>query len=502
MGAGDGEGGVSAADQAVGPAALRGQHLHLDCVSGIAGDMTLGALLDLGVPVEAIGDALAAVGIDRARLRVARAVRGGIAAVDVTVDTGPGADGLGHPPTAGGAAHAVPHDHLHGDARQVDHGHDHHGHDHAHDHHGHDHHDHAHEQLGHDHDPPHRHVGTDAHHHARGAHAHHHYAAIRQRIVASRLADDVRTRALDLFDRIARAEARLHGTTTDEVVFHEVGAIDSIVDVVGTAAALAWLAPAAVTCAEVAMGHGTLRCAHGVLPVPAPAALEILREGGGIMTSGGLARELTTPTGAAILAHAVTAWTPAPTGKVLAIGWGAGDSELADRANVVRAVVLAPRSAAAIAPGDGDGDGLWRLEASIDDMSPELAGHTIDQALAAGAVDAWWTAITMKKGRPALLFAALAPTAARDRVVAAILRETTTIGVRFDRVDRTVLAREIVRVDTAYGPLPIKLARDPAGAIVNAAPEHDACAAAAVRAGAPLKDVYAAAIAAWHHRPR
>ena len=278
-------------------------------------------------------------------------------------------------------------------------------------------------------------------------------------------------------------------------MFHEVGAIDSIVDVVGTAAALAWLAPAAVTCAEVAMGHGTLRCAHGVLPVPAPAALEILREGGGVMTSGGLARELTTPTGAAILAHAVTAWTPAPTGAVLAIGWGAGDSELADRANVVRAVVLAPRPAAAIAPAAGDGDGLWRLEASIDDMSPELAGHTIDQALAAGAVDAWWTAITMKKGRPALLFAALAPTAARDRVVAAILRETTTIGVRFDRVDRTVLAREMVVVDTAYGPLPIKLARDPAGAIVNAAPEHDACAAAAARVGAPLKDVYAAAIA-------
>jgi uncharacterized protein (DUF111 family) len=238
-----------------------------------------------------------------------------------------------------------------------------------------------------------------------------------------------------------------------------------------------------------------------VLPVPAPAALEILREAGGVMTPGGLARELTTPTGAAVLAHAVTAWTPAPAGRALAVGWGAGDAELADRANVVRAVVLAPRERPAAMPAAG-GDPLWRLEASIDDMSPELAGHTIDQALAAGAVDAWWTAITMKKGRPALLFSALVPDAARERVIATVLRETTTIGVRFDRVERTVLARELVPVDTAYGPLPIKLARDAAGAVVNAAPEHDACAEAAARTGAPLKDVYAAAIAAWHLRTR
>ena len=317
--------------------------------------------------------------------------------------------------------------------------------------------------------------------------------------MAGTIGDDVRARALDLFDRVARAEATLHGKTVDDVVFHEVGAIDSIVDLVGTAAALAWLAPVGVSCSEVAMGHGTLRCAHGVLPVPAPAALEILREAGGVMTSGGLARELTTPTGAAILAHAVTAWTPAPAGRVLGTGWGAGDSDLADRANVVRVIALEPRAATAAAP---DADGLWRVEANVDDMSPELAGHTIDQALAAGAVDAWWTPITMKKGRPALAFAALVPTAARERVIAAVLRETTTIGVRFDRVERTVLARELVVVDTELGPLPIKVARDPAGVVVNAAPEHDACAAAAERTGLPLKAVYAAAAAAWHQRGR
>lgn len=306
------------------------------------------------------------------------------------------------------------------------------------------------------------------------------------------LGDDVRRRALDMFDRVAAAEAKLHGVPVADVVFHEVGAIDSIVDIVGTAAALAYLAPASVTCVEVAMGHGTIRCAHGVLPVPSPAALEILRGCAGVLTDGGVARELTTPTGAAILAHAVTAWTAAPAGTPIAVGWGAGDMELADRANVVRVTASRPRAAAP------EPDALWRIEANVDDLAPELAAHAIDHALAAGAVDAWWTPATMKKGRPALLFGALAPGATRDRVIAALLRETSTIGVRFDRVERTVLARELVTVDTEYGPLPVKLARDASGAVVNAAPEHDACAAAAAAASAPLKLVYSAAIAAWH----
>ena len=480
-----GEGGAGRVDAQ----ALRGQHLHLDCVSGIAGDMTLGAMIDLGVPVEVIRAALAAVGIAPARLQVARVVKGGIAAVDVKVDTGPAADGFGDD------AHAHSHDHAH--ARSHDH--DDHSHDHDHGDHSHDHdhgdhsHDHDHGDHSHDHDH-----ADHSHGHAHGEHSHHHYGAIRARIVASGLPADVRDRALDLFDRVARAEAKLHGTSTADVVFHEVGAIDSIVDIVGTAAALAWLAPASVTCAAVAMGHGTVRCAHGLLPVPAPASLEILRVAGGIMTSGGLARELTTPTGAAILAHAVTAWTPAPPARALAVGWGAGDLDFPDRPNVVRVTVLAARALTTATAADADA--LWRIEANLDDMSPELAGHTIEQALTAGAVDAWWTSITMKKGRPALLFTALAATTSRDRVVATVLRETTTLGVRFDRVERTVLARELVLVDTEYGPLTIKLGRDPTGAIVNAAPEHDACAAAAARTGAPLKDVYAAAIAAWHHR--
>ena len=330
-----------------------------------------------------------------------------------------------------------------------------------------------------------------AHAHAHGPgkdHAHYHYRDIKARITAAALADGAKRRALDIFDRIARAEAKIHNSTLDDVAFHEVGAIDSLVDIVGTAAALDWLAPVSVTCAQVAMGHGTIDCAHGTLPVPAPAALEVLREAGGIIVDGGVARELCTPTGAAILAATVTAWTPAPAGRPVAIGWGAGDADLTDRANVLRVIVLAPTAATA--------DTVWQIDANIDDMSPELCAAAADAVFTAGALDVWWTPITMKKGRPALILSALAAEATRQGVIAAILRETTTIGVRYAQLQRTLLERELVEVTTRYGKIPVKVARDGA-TIVNAAPEYEACAAAAKQHGVPVKQVFAAALAAF-----
>lgn len=405
---------------------MKGLHLHVDCASGAAGDMMLGALIDLGVPVEAIGDALEAVGAGRERLHVEKVVKHGIASTNVTVDT-------------------------HGHVFEGHH-HHHHGHEHQHE------------------------------------HSHTHYADIRHRIEHAPLTDGTRRRALDIFDRLARAEAKLHGSTVERVAFHEVGAIDSIVDVVGTAAALDWLAPASVTCAEVAMGHGTLTCAHGVLPVPAPAALEVLREAGGVMADGGVPRELCTPTGAAILASSVTAWTAAPAGKPVAIGWGAGDAELADRANVLRVTAMAVAAAQSHA--------VWQIDANLDDMSPELCAPAAEAIFAAGALDVWWTPITMKKGRPALTLSALAEDAVRDAVIAAILRETTTIGVRYAQLRRTVLGRKTVEVATRFGPIAVKIALD--GEVVrNAAPEYEACAAAAKKHGVPVKTVYAAAIMAY-----
>jgi uncharacterized protein (TIGR00299 family) protein len=281
----------------------------------------------------------------------------------------------------------------------------------------------------------------------------------------------------------------------DGVTFHEVGAIDSVVDIVGTAAALDWLGAAEVSCTSVAMGHGTLHCAHGVLPVPAPAALEILREAGGVMADGGVARELCTPTGAAILAATVTRWAAAPTGRPLAVGWGAGDAELADRANALRAVVIDPVDAAAAA-GAAATDSVWQIDANIDDMSPELCGPASEAAFAAGALDVWWTPITMKKGRPALMLSALATAEARGAVTAAILRETTTIGVRYAARERTVMARSIREVATRYGAIAVKVAAD-GEAICNVAPELDACVAAARQHGVPVKLVFAAALAAF-----
>ena len=203
---------------------------------------------------------------------------------------------------------------------------------------------------------------------------------------------------------------------------------------------------------------------------------------------GGVERELCTPTGAAILAASVTGWSPAPAGKPVAIGWGAGDADLADRANVLRLVALEVAAR--------DADAVWQIEANLDDMSPELCAPAAEPVFAAGALDVWWSPITMKKGRPALTLSALATEDTRDTVVAAILRETTTIGVRYAKVERTVLARRTVEVPTRYGSIPVKVARD-GDAVVNAAPEFEACAAAAKRHGVPVKLVFAAALAAF-----
>ena len=362
---------------------LRQRHLHLDCASGAAGDMLLGALIDLGVPVDVIGDALDAIGAGRARLQVHRVVKHGIAAIDVKVDTKGELEGaLRHVHAATAESKHGDHGEMHGEhahaqadkrpvlrthvrnlihvdahgersalgrARDPGHSQDHgHSHDHGHG-------DHSHGLADHRHGD-----------HAHGDHAHYHYGAIRRRIVDAALTPGTRRRALDIFDRIARAEAKLHGTTVGDVAFHEVGAIDSIVDVVGTAAALDWLDPPSASCASVAMGSGTLTCAHGVLPVPAPAALEIMREAGGVMADGGLARELCTPTGAAILAATVTAWTPPPLGRAIGVGWGAGDAELRDRANVLRVVVL---------DVDQPADQVWQIDANVDDMSQIGRAH-------------------------------------------------------------------------------------------------------------------------------
>lgn len=425
----------------------RGLHLHFDCPSGIAGDMTLAAMLDLGVPLAAVEAAFEAVGIGKHRLRATRVQNHGIAAVrvDIEVDT----------PLGGGwsvaSVASSPRPRVARGARD-------------------------------------------------GSHVHHPYHVIRAMISKASLDTEVTRRALDIFDRIARAEAKLHGTPVDEVAFHEVGAIDSIADVVAAAVALAHLAPASVSCASVAMGHGTVTCAHGVLPVPSPAALEILREAGGMVCDGGVARELCTPTGAAILAHAVTAWLPCPPMTPVAVGWGAGHASLADRPNAVRIVLGAPAPVVQLASdaGDeGDGERLWQLECNLDDMNPEWLPSVLASSLAAGAVDVWHAPIAMKKGRQGVVLTALAY-ASNALVIAELwFRETTTLGVRRWPVDRWAMARAHRTVATPWGPVRVKLGLRGDGAVVKASPEHDDCAAVAGAAGVPLREVYEAALGSY-----
>jgi uncharacterized protein (TIGR00299 family) protein len=272
-----------------------------------------------------------------------------------------------------------------------------------------------------------------------------------------------------------------------DVHFHEVGAVDAIVDIVGAAAAIVYLG-AEVVGSPVPMGRGFVKARHGVLPLPAPAAVECLR---GVPTYGvEIDAELVTPTGAAILATAASRFERWPTFAPDRVGWGGGSRELPDRPNLLRAV-LGTRPA----PADEATGGATHVivEANVDDITGEVAAHAIEALFAAGAVDAWAAPITMKKGRPALTLSALAPAARADAGV--MLAETTTIGVRKIPVTRTERPRRTITVATAFGPISIKVSEGPFGP-PQMKPEFDECAAAAKTHGVPVREVIAAALAA------
>jgi uncharacterized protein (TIGR00299 family) protein len=333
-------------------------------------------------------------------------------------------------------------------------------------------------------------------HAAQGPHGHRRYRELRELIAgAADLDQDTRQRALDIFDRLAAAEGRLHGVAPAEVSFHELGAIDSVVDIVGTAAALSYLAPSAVSARPVPLGTGSLRCAHGLLPVPSPAALELLRDAE--VEGGDAATEITTPTGAAILAATATSYGPMPRMRVEAIGYGAGDMELPGRPNLLRLVAGLP--ALAPAAGQVESEPTLLVEANLDDMSPELAAPLLDRLLAVGAVDAWFVPAYMKKNRPGFVIAALAPEPAGERVCGVLLRESTTLGIRLREVERRLLGRTQVEVETAFGKVLVKLGLDQTdgGRVVNVAPELESCRRVAESCKVPLKQVYAAALVAY-----
>ncbi len=317
-------------------------------------------------------------------------------------------------------------------------------------------------------------------------HEHRRYRDIEAMIQASALPPRAKTRALEVFRRIGEVEAHIHGTTLDDIHFHEVGAVDSIVDICAAAMVLEALGDPQVFSAPPPLGSGTVKIAHGVVPVPVPATLALLKdlpvrfEGVG---------ELTTPTGAALL-KTFASIAPPPAMRVTGIGYGVGTKDFKDRANLLRMSLGTPTQ---------QSDALVTLECNLDDCSPQILGAVIEQLLAAGALDAWVSPVVMKKNRPGHLLGVLTRVELKDALLTLIFRETTTLGVREMPLTRHALERRFDTVQTPWGPVRMKVGLQQ-GRDVNAVPEFDECRALATTHGVALKEVQLAAWSAWQQR--
>lgn len=384
--------------------------LYLEPVGGIAGDMFLGAAVDLGLEPRALEVVLRTLGLDGWGFEVSRATRQEIAGVQLHVRVDP----------------VVPH--VHRPLSEI---------------------------LG--------------------------------RIERSGLPVRSKEQARAVFELIGRAESRIHDVPLESVQFHEVGAVDSIVDVCGAVLALELLGQPEVHSAPPPLGSGTVDTLHGPMPVPAPATLEILRDHPVRFEGVG---ELTTPTGAALL-RVLSRPGPPPPLTVQRVGYGLGRRELPDRPNVLRAT-LGTASASVAAD-------VWELAVTLDDATPQLLGYLVERLLADGALDAWVAPVTMKKGRPGHVLSVLAEAGGREGMVRRLLTESTTLGVRAWPVQRTVLDRTVVEVETPHGKVRIKLGRR-GGETWNASPEYEDVRARAEAAGVPFKQVWAEALAAYAGR--
>lgn len=306
------------------------------------------------------------------------------------------------------------------------------------------------------------------------------YRDIVERIEAAPLSQQVQRQALTIFRRLGEVEAALHGWTLDQVHFHEVGAVDSIADIVGSCAAIELLKIERLICSPLNLGGGTVKCDHGTLPVPAPAALELLK--GIPVYSSGVAAELVTPTGAAVVSSLVASFGPFPAMTVEHVGYGAGSRNLEGTPNVLR---IAIGEATSVETGE---EKLFMLEANLDDMNPQIFNFFTERALAAGALDVFFTPVQMKKNRPGVLLSVLCRPAQREKLMEMYFQETTTIGVRGYEVFRRALERESVSVQTSYGEVRIKVARQN-GQVLHFSPEFEDCRRLAEENAVPLKKV-------------
>jgi uncharacterized protein (TIGR00299 family) protein len=421
---------------------------HLDCSSGIAGDMFLGACLDLGMPLAVLAEVVDRLGLTGIGVEARKASRGGFSGTRFRV-------------LEGGRPIEGP------DPEEQGH------------HHGHEHHPHDHDHR-HDHGHPHHHEHGHAHGPTRGL------VGILELIGRSALSAAVKERSSRLFQRLGEAEAKAHGMPIERVHFHEVGAIDSIVDLVGAAAAIEHLAPSRLTCGPVNLGSGRVRMAHGEVPIPAPATAELLR---GVPVFGGPGGELTTPTGAVLLAELVDEFIELPPLVLEGVGYGLGKKELPTHPNALR--LLRGRSGEArIEPPE-----VMVVEAEIDDLPGEGFGFLMERLLAEGALDVYFTAVQMKKNRPGSLVTMLCRRGDLERLAGLLITESGSLGCRYHAASRLEAEREILEVATAFGSVRIKRARL-AGRPLAAAPEFEDCRRLALASGAPWRDVYRAALAA------
>jgi uncharacterized protein (TIGR00299 family) protein len=326
-------------------------------------------------------------------------------------------------------------------------------------------------------------------------HPHRHLKGVYTLIEGSALSESGKARAKALFERLGEAEAAIHGTTMDKVHLHEVGALDSIIDIVGTVFALEWLGADEIVASPLNVGSGTVKVAHGLYPVPAPATMRLLE--GVPVYAGEQKTELVTPTGALLVSSYATSYGPVPPMRVQKIGYGAGTRDFGETPNVLR--VLIGEADRVGAPTGAPYTTVVVIECEIDDMNPQIFGVLMDRLLAEGALDVFYTAVQMKKNRPGTLLTIIAPPDRRERLTSVVFSETTSIGVRYREMTRECLERETMTVETPLGPVRIKVARRN-GQVLNALPEFDDCARVARDRGVPLKDVQAAATKAYLDR--
>jgi len=310
-------------------------------------------------------------------------------------------------------------------------------------------------------------------------HEHRHLSHIRDIIESSALSDRVKRQAVDIFTRLAEAEARVHGTLPETVHFHEVGALDAIVDVVGACIGLEYLNVDTVVSTPLYLGTGMIECRHGMMPVPVPAVVELTRNIPVVRT--GIEGEMTTPTGAAIVTTLASSYGPAEAFTPVAVGYGAGSRRREHIPNVLRITVGESRT-------DYDEDRCVLVETNIDDMNPELFGYVSGRLFEAGAKDVWTTPVIMKKGRPGTILSVLAEVHDADMIADTLFTETTTIGVRLTEVARKKLRREERTIETRYGPVLVKVVFVNSGERIT--PEYEDCVRIARKQGIPLQEVY------------